>query len=61
MPHVFYDSAEVYIVVLAVIINMHDGNKSNLRTTEARMAQKRKNNESRQKFTGSDKNACIGR
>ena len=33
VPHVFYDSAEVYILVLAVIINMQDGNKNNLRTT----------------------------
>ena len=41
----FYDSAEVY--------NWHDGNNNNLRTIEAQIMQKLKNNEARPKFTGS--------
>ena len=35
----FYDSAEVY--------NLHDGNKNNLRTSEAQVVRKLKNNEAR--------------
>ena len=38
VSHVFYDSAEVCI---------HDGNKNNLRTIEAQIVQKCKNNEPR--------------
>ena len=33
--------------------NWHDGNKNNLRTIEAQIVQKLKNNEARPKFTGS--------
>ena len=44
MPHVFYDSAEVYI----------DGNKNDFRTIEAQIVQILKN-EPRPKFTGSYK------
>ena len=40
----FYDSAEVY--------RWHDGNKNNLRTIEAQIVQKLKN-ETRPKFTSS--------
>ena len=39
--------------------NWHDGNKNNLRTIEAQIVQKFKNNEARPKFTGSYKNACV--
>ena len=40
--------------------NWHDGNKNNLRTIEAQIVQKLKNNEARPKFTGSYKErACI--
>ena len=39
--------------------NWYDGNKKNLRIIEAQIVQKRKNNEPRQKFTGSyKKKAC---
>ena len=31
----------------------HDGNKNNLRTIDAQIVQKRKNDEARPKFTGS--------
>ena len=48
MPLVFYDSAKVY--------NWHDGNKNNLRTIEAQIVQKLKNNEPRPNFAGSYKN-----
>ena len=55
MSQVFYDSAEVY--------NWHDGNKNNfknnLRTIEAQIALKLKNNKPRPKFTASYKKACI--
>ena len=51
VPHVFYDSAEVY--------NWHDGNKNNfknnLRTIEAQIVPKLNNNVPRPKFTGSYK------
>ena len=44
------------------IIDGRDGNKNNLRITEAQIAQKLKNNEARPKFTGSHKKkACIDR
>ena len=36
-------------------LNGHDGNKNNLRTIEAQMVQKFKNNEARSKITGSYK------
>ena len=35
------------------------GNKNNLRTIEAQIVQKLRNNEARPKFTGSYKKACI--
>ena len=39
--------------------NWHDGNKNSLRTIEAQIVQKLKNNEPRPKFTGSYKKACM--
>ena len=51
VPYVFYDSAEVY--------NRDDGNKNNLRTVEAQIVQKLKNNEPRPKFTSSYKKKCV--
>ena len=42
-----YDTAEAY--------NWHDGNKNNLKTIEAQIVQKLKNNEARPKFAGSYK------
>ena len=48
MPQVFYDSAEFEVYI-------HDGNKNNLRTIEAQIVQKRKNNDPRPKFTSSYK------
>ena len=44
------------MTVLKCMIDMHDGNKNNLRTTEAQIVLKLKNNEARPKFTG--KKAC---
>ena len=51
MPHVLYDSAEMY--------NWHDGNKNNLRTVEAQIVPKLKNNEPRRKVTGSYKKKSV--
>ena len=42
VPHVFYDSA--------VVCNWHDGNKNNLRTIEAQIVQKPKNNKPRKNY-----------
>ena len=39
--------------------NWHDGNKNNLRTTEAQIVQKLKNNEPWSKFTGSYKKKRV--
>ena len=39
--------------------NWHDGNKKNLRTIEAQIVQKLKNNEARPKFTGSNKKKSV--
>ena len=41
--------------MFAVIIDMMELNKNNLRTIEAQIVQKLKNNEARPKFTGSYK------
>ena len=44
---------------IAEVYKWHDGNKNNLRITEAQIVQKLKNNEARPKFTGSyKKKAC---
>ena len=51
MPHVFYDSAEVQEEQFSV--------KNNLRTIDAQIVPKPKNNEPRPKFTGSYKNSVY--
>ena len=43
------------IALVRAGLNGHDGNKNNLRTIEAQMVQKFKNNEARSKITGSYK------
>ena len=54
VPYVFCDSEEDQYVYTSICgDNWHDGNKNNLRTIEARIVQKLKNNEPRPKFTGS--------
>ena len=45
----------------AEVYNWHDGNKNNLRTVEAQIVSKLKNNEPRPKFTGSYKKKRIYR
>ena len=39
--------------------NWHDANKNNLRTIEAQIVQKLKNNEAQPKFTGSYKKRSV--
>ena len=61
VPHVFWDSAEVYQYVYTSICgdNWHDGNKNNLRTIEAPIVQKLKSNKPQPNVTGSYKKKCV--